>query len=93
MHSLPTTALRIRAGGRSLGYSADTSFDPTLIDWLAQADLVIHETNHGIHTPYEKLAELPADLRERMRLIHYPDDFDLKASAIVPLRQGDCLAI
>lgn len=88
IHHIPTTALRIRAGGRCLGYSADTAFDPTLIAWLAEADLVIHETNHGVHTPYERLAELPAALRAKMRLIHYPDAFDLEASVIEPLTQG-----
>lgn len=93
LHSLPTTALLIRAAGRTLGYSADTSFDPTLIDWLSPADCIIHETNHGIHTPYEELAALPAELRQRMRLIHYPDDFDAAGSAIPVLRQGECLAI
>jgi ribonuclease BN (tRNA processing enzyme) len=87
-HHLPTTAFRIRAGGRCLGYSADTAFDEGLIAWLAEADLVVHETNYGVHTPYAKLAALPAELRERMRLIHYPDDFDLRASNIEPLVQG-----
>lgn len=88
VHHVPTTALRIRADGRALGYSADTAFDPALIAWLAEADLVVHETNHGVHTPYEKLAALPAPLRAKMRLIHYPDDFDPGASVIEPLRQG-----
>jgi ribonuclease BN (tRNA processing enzyme) len=89
VHSVPTTALRIRAGGRCLGYSADTSFDAGLLAWLAAADLVIHETSGGpLHTPYETLATLPAALRARMRLIHYPDDFDVEHSAIGPLRQG-----
>jgi ribonuclease BN (tRNA processing enzyme) len=88
LHPIPTTAFRIDSGGRSLGYSADTAFDPGLITWLSEADLVVHETNYGIHTPYEKLAALPEDLRSRMRLIHYPDDFDLGASAIEPLQQG-----
>ena len=87
-HHLPTTAFRIRAGGRCLGYSADTAFDEGLIAWLAEADLVVHETNYGVHTPYEKLAALPAELRARMRLIHYPDDFALKESNIEPLAQG-----
>ena len=87
-HHVPTTALRIRAAGRALGVSADTAFDPALIAWLAEADLVVHETNYGVHTPYAKLAALPAELRARMRLIHYPDDFDPAASAIEPLRQG-----
>jgi ribonuclease BN (tRNA processing enzyme) len=88
IHHIPTTALRIRAGGRCLGYSADTSFDPTLIAWLAEADLIVHETNYGAHTPYARLAELPEALRARMRLVHYPDDFDTEASVIEPLRQG-----
>ncbi|GHG62403.1 MBL fold metallo-hydrolase [Comamonas sp. JC664] len=87
-HHVPTTALRIHAGGRCLGYSADTAFDEGLIDWLSSADLIIHETNYGVHTPYEKLAALPAELRARMRLIHYPDDFDTAASVIEPLAQG-----
>jgi ribonuclease BN (tRNA processing enzyme) len=87
-HHVPTTALRIRAGGRVLGYSADTAFDEGLLSWLAEADLVLHETNHGVHTPYEKLAALPADLRAKMRLIHYPDDFALETSTIEPLTQG-----
>jgi hypothetical protein len=56
---------------------------------LAAADVIIHETNHSVwHTPYEKLTALPGDLRRRMRLIHYPDDFDQANSAIEPLQQG-----
>lgn len=88
IHHVPTTALRIRAGGVELGYSADTAFDPTLIEWLSAADLVVHETGLGIHTPYAELAALPAALRDKMRLIHYPDSLDLARSAIRPLRQG-----
>jgi ribonuclease BN (tRNA processing enzyme) len=87
-HHVPTMALRIRAAGRCLGYSADTAYDEALIAWLAEADLVVHETNHGVHTPYEKLAALPETLRAKMRLIHYPDAFDLTASNIEPLTQG-----
>ncbi len=93
-HHIPTTAFRIRAGGRTLAYSADTSFDRDLIAWLAEgADLVIHETNLGTHTPYAELAALDEALRDRMRLIHYPDDFDREASVIEPLVQGRAYAI
>jgi ribonuclease BN (tRNA processing enzyme) len=87
-HPVPTFALRIRAGGRELGLSADTSYDPELIRWLAPCDLIVHETNRGIHTPYEALAALPDDLRRKLRLIHYPDDFDRSASVIECLEQG-----
>jgi ribonuclease BN (tRNA processing enzyme) len=89
IHHVPTVALRIHAGGRCLAYSADTAFDPSLIDWLSEADLVIHETNLGVHTPYERLAALPEALRAKMRLIHYTDMFDTSASVIAPLRQGE----
>jgi ribonuclease BN (tRNA processing enzyme) len=94
LHSIPTTALRIRAGDRCLGYSADTAHDPALIDWLAEADLIVHETGpHGLHTPYERLAALPAAVRARIRLIHYPDDFDARESIIEPLEQGRCYVV
>lgn len=88
IHHIPTTALRIAAEGRTLGYSADTAFDEGLLDWLHEADLVLHETNHGVHTPYASLAALSAERRARMRLVHYPDDLDLDAVTIEPLRQG-----
>jgi ribonuclease BN (tRNA processing enzyme) len=87
-HLVPTTALRIRAGGRTLALSADTAFDPRLVEWLAEADLVLHETGLGIHTPYESLAALPPEVRGKLRLIHYPDQLDLASSAIEPLVEG-----
>jgi ribonuclease BN (tRNA processing enzyme) len=87
-HIVPTTALRIRAGERTLALSADTAFDPALLAWLARADLVLHETGLGVHTPYEALAALPDDTRRKLRLIHYPDALDAEASAIEPLVEG-----
>ena len=84
----------IEAAGRTLGYSSDTAFDPELIAFLAPADLIIHETNFGpAHTPYAALAALPAELRARMRLIHYPDGFDIAASNIAALREGDVIVV
>jgi ribonuclease BN (tRNA processing enzyme) len=91
-HHVPTSALLIEAGGRTLGYSSDTAFDPELIAFLGEADLIIHETNYGpAHTPYASLATLPGDLRARMRLIHYPDQFDTAGSVIQPVREGEIL--
>ena len=92
LHHVPTSALLVEAGGRTLGYSADTAFDPELIAFLEPADLIIHETNFGpAHTPYSALAALPAELRAKMRLIHYADGFDTEASNIVALREGEVL--
>lgn len=87
-HPLPTTAFRIAAGGRRLACSADTEFDPALVAWLAEADLVVHEAGFGIHTPLERLAALPTELRARLRLAHFPDQLDLSACGIEPLEQG-----
>lgn len=88
VHHIPTFALRIQAGGVTLGWSSDTAYDEGLIAWLAEADRLVHETNHGAHTPYARLAALPEPLQARMWLTHYPDDFDLERSVIEPLRQG-----
>jgi len=87
-HHLPTTALRVRAAGRAVGFSADTTYDPALVAWLADADLVVHEAGFGIHTPLERLGELPGVTRARMRLAHFPDELDLSASPIAPLEEG-----
>ncbi len=93
-HHIPTCALRVRAADRSFGYSCDTAFDPELVEWLSGADLIVHETNLGpAHTDYASLATLPADLRRRMRLIHYPDDFDREERAIALCREGDVYSV
>jgi ribonuclease BN (tRNA processing enzyme) len=95
IHHIPTTALFFRADdGTRFGYSADTAFDDTLIDWLGRADLVVHETNLGAHTPYAKLAALPETVRSTMRLIHWPDGFDDgHDGAIALLHDGDVIDV
>lgn len=93
-HHVPTSAVLIEANGRTLGYSSDTAFDPSLIEFLSKADLIIHETNLGpAHTPYHKLAELPGSLREKMRIIHYPDFLDIEQTEILPMQEGQLLTI
>jgi len=93
IHHIPTSAIRVRAGARTLGYSADTAFDPALIAWLDEADLFFHETNLGVHTPLASLVELPAATRQRMRLIHYPDFHDVAGSPIRCAVEGESLSL
>jgi ribonuclease BN (tRNA processing enzyme) len=81
-HHVPVFGMRIGFAGRTWGYSCDTTYLPDMIEFLAGCDLIFHETNYGAHTPYAKLAALPADVRGKMRLVHYPDDFDIAGSAI-----------
>lgn len=94
-HSLPCLAFRATFEGRTLGYSADTAHDPELIDFLAPADLIIHETGPGgNHTPLEELARLPEALRRKMRLIHAPDDYhDRDDLPIELLKQGEMVRV
>jgi ribonuclease BN (tRNA processing enzyme) len=81
-HHVPCFGMRVGFAGRRWGYSCDTTYLPELIEFLRPCDLIFHETNYGAHTPYARLAALPAELRAKMRLVHYPDDFDTAGSAI-----------
>ena len=97
MHSIPTTAFRIAVAGRTFAFNADSAYDPTLIDWLSPADLIVHEATtleeSPVHTPYHHLAALPAPLRAKMRLSHLPDEFDHASSAIETLEEGRCYRV
>jgi ribonuclease BN (tRNA processing enzyme) len=93
-HHVPTSALVIEHDGRSIGISSDTAFDPGLIAFLARADLVVHETNHGpAHTAYADLLGVDPAVRAKMRLIHYPDDFDVERAEIPALREGQVIEL
>lgn len=89
-HGIPCAAVRFSYRGASLGYSADTPFDPLLIEFLSGCDMIIHETSPGeVHTPYERLMELDEDIRSRMHLIHLSDVFPTETSAIAVLKEGE----
>ena len=93
IHHIPTSALRMRVEDQVIGYSADTSFDPGLIAWLAASDVFFHETNFGVHTPLASLLALPDAQRRHMRLIHYPDQLDPAQVAIACAREGEWLRL
>jgi ribonuclease BN (tRNA processing enzyme) len=91
-HHVPTSALFVECKGRSIGISSDTAFDPTLIEFLAPADLVVHETNLGpAHTAYADLLTVEESIKKKMRLIHYPDEFDVAKSEIEALVEGQVI--
>lgn len=77
IHHIPTSALRITEKDRTFGYSCDTAFDPTLIDWLADVDTILHETSFGpAHTPLFSLLELPESIRKKLWVAHLPDELN-----------------
>lgn len=93
-HPVPTTALRFANGSKRFGWSADTPWDPGLIEWLSECDLFVHETSDPpAHTPLERLNRLPEQTRRKMRLAHLGDGFDPRTTDIRPLVQGEVLTV
>lgn len=91
-HHVPTSALLVECAGRCIGISSDTAFDPELIAFLSSADIVVHETNYGpAHTAYGDLLGLDDAVKRKMRLIHYPDEFDIASSEIPALVEGQVI--
>lgn len=94
-HHIPTFGFRARYGGKTLGYSGDTFYDPSLIDFLKDCDMIIHECDfqktsphRGIHTDYRKLLGLPESIKKKIFLIHYPDTVSQQDSELKLLQQG-----
>jgi len=82
-HPIPTIGLLLSDGSSTLGWSSDTPFEQAHVDWLSEADLIVHECNVGpAHTAIEALNALPDVVRRRMRLIHTVDDFDSSSTDI-----------
>ena len=93
-HLIPCSGFRISRGGATLGWSGDTRFSPSHIDWLSSADVIVHETSESrVHTPISCLNALAPELRRKMRLIHMEDNFDQAVTDIVPLTEGEVLDV
>ncbi|MBT8484627.1 MAG: MBL fold metallo-hydrolase [Phycisphaerales bacterium] len=93
-HPIPTIGVMITDDDGGLAWSGDTPYEEAHIEFLSDADVIVHESNRGIaHTPIESLNALPAELRRRMRLIHLPDDFDPACTDIRRLHAGDVIEL
>jgi ribonuclease BN (tRNA processing enzyme) len=42
-HSIPTLAFRVLSDGRSICYTADTTYSPTVVEFARNVDLLVHE--------------------------------------------------
>ena len=91
-HMIPTIGLRVRHGDASIGWSGDTGFEPAHIDWLAECDVIVHETSPPpFHTPVSDLLALPEQVRRKIRLVHAPDDFDAASCPLPLVQEGDVI--
>ena len=58
--------------------SGDTRFDPELIDLYKDAEVMFHDVQFfpgAVHAPLEDLRTLPKEIKEKMYLIHYADNW------------------
>ncbi|MCP3903042.1 MAG: MBL fold metallo-hydrolase [Planctomycetes bacterium] len=93
-HPVPTIGLRVSNGEVTLGWSGDTAYDPRHIEWLSDADLIVHEVNiSNVHTPISSLNALPDELRARIRLNHIVDDFDPACTDMRVLAEGEVVEV
>lgn len=91
LHHIPTSALRISAGGKMLAYSSDGKLNDEMLEFLSPADLIIHEANVGFaHTSIMQLFDLPSNIKNKIRLIHYYDGF-LSFEDLKHLCQGEVI--
>jgi ribonuclease BN (tRNA processing enzyme) len=92
MHPIPTIGLKLVEGDAMLGWSGDTPFEAAHIQWLSEADVIVHESNLGTsHTPIEKLNDLSDSIKHKMRLIHLIDEFNPACTDIKQLREGEVI--
>ena len=92
-HMVPTYAVKINFGNRSLAYSSDTPFDESVIEFVAPADCIFHEVGDHPHTGLDQLMGLDANIREKMYLVHHPDYHDTSTSEMKYLVQGQLIEI
>lgn len=88
-HFITCHGFRATYRGTSLGYSSDTTFLPSLIDFFSHCDLILHDCGPGAgHTNPEDLLALPQALRDKFRVMHLVDEFDETASPLEALQEG-----
>ena len=94
VHSIPTVGMLISDGTTTVGWSGDTEFQRAHADWLAQADLIVHECGESAkHATWAELRTLPTEIQRRMRLLHVPDDVALPEGPMRRLHDGDVLTL
>lgn len=91
-HYIPTVGVLVSDGHKTFGWSGDSRFEQAHIDWLDQADLIVHEANFPpAHTTLNELAALPDRIKAKMRLVHLADDQDAAPFGLKALNEGDLL--
>lgn len=83
-HVPPTLAFQFDFGNFKLGYAPDTAFDPELLAWLDECDVIVHDVWFGdvevlggdirnLHAPIADLLTMPEAFQRKTLLCHYAD--------------------
>lgn len=59
-------------------FSADSKFDPTMFEMYSDAEVIYHDCQNfvgGVQASLEELKSLPQEIKNKMYLTHYSDDF------------------
>lgn len=62
-------------------YTSDTRFDPELLEYYTARfpiEMIFHDCqlfNGGVHASFDELSTLPSEIRSKMYLVHYGDNF------------------
>lgn len=83
-HIPKTLMYKFDFGNFTFGYSPDAAFERANLDWLADCDLVMHDTWFGevkvlggdirnLHCPIEDLLTMPSEFQRKTLLCHYTD--------------------
>lgn len=75
---------------REEGVLSESRYRKLSGDWLWDADLIYHEVDRlepSPHTLENDLLELPEQVRRKIRLVHFPDDFDERTLPLA--REGE----
>jgi ribonuclease BN (tRNA processing enzyme) len=81
-------------GLRTQGKLSKTRYERLCGPWLWDADVIYHEADgspDGPHTFIGDLLNLPAETREKIRLVHVPDEFETDVLPIA--KEGEKISI
>jgi ribonuclease BN (tRNA processing enzyme) len=79
---------------RSTGILSEARYNQLRGGWLWDADVIYHETDgtpDGPHTFLGDLLELPSEIRQRIRLVHIPDEFETEELPIA--KEGERIMV
>lgn len=96
-HGIPGFAFVMSYSGRSLAYSSDTRFSDNLMDFLRQADTIIHECDGtlAVHTaPYQLVDwQKRASYGGKLYVTHFKDEDVPGSYGLTPLPEMDYIDV